>query len=106
MATIEDEAFLGYEVLYGDKLGPADTLVSQNRVRLGGVRKPVFQEKMDRTTKRVTVADDVCISGMTEAVLTVFVERFDDDDNEKADFVIEPTEGFTDRYPFKMASTR
>lgn len=55
----------------------------------------MFQVKRARKTKRVTMADDVCIPGMAEAGVCVFVASFDDDNNEKADFVIETTKGFT-----------
>lgn len=36
VASIEDDALLGYDILNGEKLGPADILLSQKKVRLGG----------------------------------------------------------------------
>lgn len=105
VADIEDDALLGCDVLCGDKLGPADILLSKNEVFLGGKMIPVFQVRKEKRTRRVTVANDTSIPGLSEAVVSVFVESFEDDDGVKADYVIEPADGFAERYPLKMANT-
>lgn len=43
VTSIEDDALLGYDLLNGDKLGPADILLSQKKVMLGGKRIPGSQ---------------------------------------------------------------
>lgn len=105
VANIGDEALLGCDVLNGDILGPADILLSQNEVRLGGVRIPVFQVRKDKETRRVTLADNVCIPGMTEAVVSVHGDSSEGGDIEKADLVITPTEGVTESYPLEVVAT-
>ena len=106
IAEIEDEALLGYDVLKGGTSGPADILLSSNKIVLDGKEIPVFQVGRNRKTRRVTVAADVEIPGKAEAVVSVFVERFTgDDDSQEVDYVIDPTENFMETYPLQMAGT-
>lgn len=105
VAEIEDDALLGYDILRGSGDGPADILLSSNKIVLEGVEIPVTQIGQEKHTRRVTVADDVSIPGQTEAVIDVYLERYEADEGEVADFVVEPTTQFTDRYPLQMAAT-
>ena len=105
VAEIEDDALLGYDILMGSTNGPADILLSSNKIVLDGVDIPVIQIGQERQARRVTVADSVHIPGQTEAVIDVFIERCEADEEEASEFVIEPTEQFRGRYPLQMAAT-
>ncbi|XP_052820489.1 uncharacterized protein LOC128246339 [Mya arenaria] len=105
VAEEEDDALLGYDILRGGKSGPADILLSQNKIRLEGVDVPVFQVERDRKTRRVDVADDISVPRLAESVISVYVERYEEDDTVQADFIVEPVDNFRDNYPLQMAAT-
>ena len=105
VADIEDDALLGYEILGGSDGKPADILLSRNKIVLDGVDIPAFQISSSRQTRRVVVADNVRLPGQAEAVVDVYIERFEEDDKHHCDFIIEPTEHFKDTYPLQMACT-
>jgi hypothetical protein len=98
VAEIEDDALLGYDILRGSNGEPADILLSRNKVVLNGVDIPIFQVGNEKRANRVVVADDVRLPGQTEAVVDVCVECFKDD-RFGADFIIEPTAHFKEKYP-------
>ncbi|KAH3712119.1 hypothetical protein DPMN_071798 [Dreissena polymorpha] len=75
VADIEDEALLGYDILMGSGQGPAEIILSQNKIVLDGKEIPVFQVGRGKCSRRVTVADDVKIPGLTEALVDVYIER-------------------------------
>ena len=106
VAEIEDDALLGYDILKGQNGKPADILLSRNTILLDNAEIPIFQIGKCGKTRRVVVADNMTVPGHTEAVVSVYIERFeaDDDDNE-ADYLVEPTELFKERYPLQMATT-
>ena len=106
VADIEDEALLGYDILSGKQGRPADILLSENKIVLDGQEIPVFQIGRTGRARQVIVAEDMTLPPFAEAVVKVFVERFESDDSDlQADYVIEPTENFKERYPLQMAST-
>ena len=105
VAEIEDDALLGYDILRGSEGRPADILLSSNRIVLDGVSIPVVQIGQEKTTRRVVMADDVEIPGGSEAVISVFVERFEADDDKELDYIVEPTDQFRERYPLQLAAT-
>ncbi|KAH3731123.1 hypothetical protein DPMN_057128 [Dreissena polymorpha] len=46
------------------------------------------------------------VPGHAEAVVSVYIERFEaDDDDTEADYVVEPNQLFKERYPLQMATT-
>lgn len=105
VADIEDEALLGCDVLNGADAGPADILLSKGLIVLGGTNIPCFKVGTKKT-RRVTLAEDTNVPGRSEAVVDVFVERTEEDDSDQpADFIVEPTQKFKDRYKLVMAST-
>jgi hypothetical protein len=106
VADIEDEALLGFDVLHGSEKSPADILLSQNKIVLDGVEIPCFQVGIPKRVRRVVVADDVQIPGLSEALVDVYVERceYDDSDNDPS-FLLEPTASFRERYQLMMALT-
>ena len=105
VAEIEDDALLGYDILRGSEGRPADILLSSNRIILEGMSIPVIQVGQEKTTRRVVMADDVEIPGGSEAVISVFVERFEADDEADLDYIVEPTDQFREKYPLQLAAT-
>ena len=106
VAEIEDDALLGYDVLNGSEKGPADILLSKNKIVLDGVDIPCFQVRANKRSRRVIVAEDTSIPGLTEALVDVYVERIEEDDEKVEDgYLVEPSGAFQDRYHLMMAST-
>ena len=101
VADIEDEALLGYDIL-----NSADLLLSKNKVILKGQEIPCHQRHDIMKTRKVTLAEDVEVPGRTEAIIDVYVQRNEaDDEDSNADFLVEPAEVFKDKYQLVMAST-
>ncbi|KAH3712919.1 hypothetical protein DPMN_072679 [Dreissena polymorpha] len=106
VAEIEDDALLGYDILREKQGRPADILLTENKIVLDGSEIPVFQVGRPGRTRQVVVASDMTVPAQAESVVKVFVERFETDDNDKqADFVVEPTQQFKEKYPLHMVST-
>lgn len=106
VADIEDESLLGYDILMGSGQGPANIILSQNKIVLDGKEIPVFQVGRGKCSRRVTVADDVKIPGLTEALVDVYIEREESDDClMAAEYIVEPSNNFKDKYQLVMAST-
>ena len=99
VADIEDDALLGYDILVDDERGPADLLLSQDRLVLRGIDVPCRRKGKQSRSRKVIVADDICIPGQSETLVDVFIERTEDDDLDKqAEYIVEPSDGFKDRY--------
>ena len=66
----------------------------------------VLRVEKDHKVREVTAADHYAVPGYCEQVIDVFIERFPEDDCERnGDMVVEPCDGFTERYPRVMANT-
>ena len=78
VASIEDEVLLGADVLMQTGI-PADILLSEGVMHLGGIAIPLKQVSSQSAVCKVTSVDDYVIPGMSEAILDVFVERNDDE---------------------------
>ncbi|KAH3861495.1 hypothetical protein DPMN_024425 [Dreissena polymorpha] len=90
----------------GSGQGPADIILSQNKIVLDGKEIPVFQVGRGKRSRRVTVADDVKIPGLTEALVDVYIEREKSDDcSMAAEYILEPSNNFKDKYQLVMIST-
>ncbi|XP_053401636.1 uncharacterized protein LOC123522917 [Mercenaria mercenaria] len=88
VADIEDDALLGFNILRGSEKGPADLLLSKGMIVLDGVEIPCLQV------------------GRAEALVDVYVEREKVDDFDKyAEYLVEPSENFRQRYQLVMASS-
>ena len=106
VADIEDEVLLGYDILGGSDKEAADILLSKNKIVLDSVEIPCFQIGKKGQTRKVVVADDVKVPGLTESLVDVYVERQEDDDADvKADYLLEPNGNFKETYPLVMASS-
>ena len=82
VADIEDDALLGYDVLNGSEKGPADILLSRNKIVLDGEDIPCFQVGVSRT-RRVVMADETSNPGRHEALVDVYDERIAGEDEVK-----------------------
>ncbi|KAH3895221.1 hypothetical protein DPMN_019381 [Dreissena polymorpha] len=106
IADIEDEVLLGYDILKGRDGVPADILLNSNKILLDGLEISLFQVGKSNRARRVTVAKDMTLPGLAEAVVSVFEERFIEDDDEiNSNFLVEPSQQFQDRYALRMAAT-
>ena len=106
VAEIEDDVLLGFDILMGSHLGPADILLGKHQIILGGHKIPCIQIGRGQNTRKVLIAEDFCIPGNSEALVDVYVERLEtDDEDPTADFIVEPNENFKSAYRLMMAST-
>ena len=106
VADIGDEGLLGADIMQEDEKGPGDLMLSRGILRLRGVDIEVLRVGKDCTVRKVTAADHYTVPGYCEQVIYVFIERFSEDDHTmNNDVLVEPCDGFTDRYPLVMAST-
>ncbi len=106
VAAIEDDALLGYDVLVGGENGPADILLSKGKIVLDSIEIPCIQVGSKSRARKVVIADDVSVPGNSEALIDVFIERMEEDDlNQKADYLVEPTNHFKESYHLLMAAT-
>lgn len=104
VAEIEDDVLLGYDILGCGARGAADILLSENKIVLGGVVIPCFQVGGPEAVRKATVADTLTIPGRSEALVDVYVTRYESDDScPSSDFIIEPNDTFKERYQLLMA---
>ena len=106
IAEIEDEGLLGMDVLQQEEGGPADILLSKGLIHLNGVLIPCVQIGVPRKVRKVHAADNYVIPGMCEMVIDVFVDRYETDEQmDKNEVLIEPSETFKGDYPLIMAAS-
>ena len=104
VADIEDEVLLGADILLGDPSGPADLLMSEGRMILKGVSIPVMRVGIVNRVRKVYAADHYVIPEMSEAILDVFVEIFDDVKNvEQQNMLIEGTSTLVEDHSLILA---
>ena len=90
IADIQDNALLGIDIMRNKDGKIADILMSKNKIVIDGVE--ISYQPKARSTRRVRLADDYEISGHTEQILDVFVERFEEDDLiQNYEVIIQPT---------------
>lgn len=104
VAKIEDDALLGIDILQNEADGPADIMLSKGIIRLKGHEIPCIQEGMQSKARKVSCADYYEVPGYCEAVIDVYVERYEDDEESScSEYLIEPTGNHS--YPIQVAST-
>ena len=107
VADIDDDGLLGKDVLQNGSGGPADLLLSKGVLQVKDQEVPIIQVGLERKVRKVTVSDHAIIPAKTEAILDVYVEKYEHDEfSAEADWLIEPSENFSETYPLRMASTR
>ena len=97
VADIEDEVLLGADILQRDHEGPADILLSKNRIVLRGTSIPLKQIGIPVTARRVKAADHCVIPGMSEMVSECCVDRSGDVSEEDVCLLMEPNLVMTER---------
>ena len=106
VADIDDDGLLGIDVLQNGKGGPADLLLSKGVLQVKDEEVPIIQVGLKSKVRRVTAADHTIIPAKAEAVVNVYVDRYEYDEfSAETDWLIEPTEHFLDTYPLRMAAT-
>ena len=106
VADIEDDVLLGYDVLGCGEGGAADILLSEDKIVLDGVEIPCFQVGKSEAARKVVVAEKFTVPGQSEALVDVFVKRSENDDiDESAEYIIEATDNFKERYKLLMATS-
>jgi len=75
VADIEDQVLLGLDVLAGGNGEQADIFLSKNVISLRGREIPLVQE--GKRLRKVTVAEDVTVPALSEALVGIFVESQD-----------------------------
>lgn len=96
--------FWDIHVLMNSEKGPADILLSNNKIVLDGVEIPCIKVGGFQKAITVTVADNIEIPGNSEVVIDVYVERQEDDDaTTHTDYLVEPIENFKENYRLLMA---
>ena len=107
VADIDDDGLLGIDVLQNGSRGPTDLLLSKGVLQVKGQEVPIIQVGLKSKVRKVTVSDHAIIPAKTEAMLDVSVERYEYDELlAETDWLIEPTDNFSETYPLRMASTR
>ena len=102
MADISDDVLLGADVIqYGSK-GPADLILSEERMVLHDVSVPLLLFGIPDKTRKAYAADHYVVPSMSEMVVDVYVDR---DKYEAADKIvlIEPAPQVTDSLRLVMA---
>ena len=67
VADVTDDVLLGCDILLESESGPAETWLSKNVILLNGVRIPCLRGDRAVKLRKVVVAADTCIPGMSEA---------------------------------------
>ena len=101
IADITDDILLGADILLGDKAGPADLLFSQNMIVFRGAQIPIEHEGYPKRIRRIRVADHYKFEPMSETIVDVFVEVFDDEKN--TNYILEPSQLLAEKYSLLMA---
>ncbi|KAK3106370.1 hypothetical protein FSP39_018677 [Pinctada imbricata] len=102
VASIDDEALLGLDILQNEEEGAADILLSEGVIKFMGKVIPCIQVGLPHGQRRVIVSEDFQIPPYSEVIIEADLERKED---ESEDLIIEPTEKFYERCNLLMAST-
>ncbi|KAK3096184.1 hypothetical protein FSP39_024155 [Pinctada imbricata] len=102
VASIDDEALLGLDILQNEEEGAADILLSEGVIKFMGKVIPCIQVGLPHGQRRVIVSEDFQIPPYSEVIIEADLERKED---ESEDLIIEPTEKFYERCNLLLAST-
>ena len=106
VAEVEDEGFLGMDILFQGSDSPADILLSESIIRLHGVTIPCTQIGVPERVRKVRSCENITIPENSEVLIDAFIERKEEDDfRNKSVVLIEPTLIFEEKYKLLMASS-
>ena len=95
VADIDDDGLLGIDVLHNGKGGPAGLLLSKGVLQVKDEEVPIIQVGLKSKVRRVTAADHTIVQAKAEAVINVYVDRYEHDEfSAETNWLIEPTEHF------------
>ena len=104
VADVEDEALLGLDILFNEERH-VDIKLSEGEIILNSTSIPCTKVNHGEVVRRVALADDYILPGLSERIVDVFVEKMESDESsEKNEFLIEPSEKFLEKYPILLAS--
>jgi hypothetical protein len=99
----QDEILLGTDILQRDESGPADILMSENRMVLRGESIPLEQIGVPRPLRKIWAADHFIVKGMSEQLIDVLVDRYENDASSRGILEVSPT--FAESHPVVVAPT-
>ncbi|CAC5418223.1 unnamed protein product [Mytilus coruscus] len=79
VVEIEDEALLRLDILMKGDKGPADIMLTENKIKLNNVVIPCFKVGQSDPIRKVILADKYVIPARSEVIVDVFIDRFDTD---------------------------
>ncbi|KAH3808999.1 hypothetical protein DPMN_137361 [Dreissena polymorpha] len=89
VADVTDDVILGCDVLFNGEKGHTDTWLSKNVILLNGVRIPCMSTGEVGELRKVVVTKDTCVPGKSEALVDVYIERSEADDQDTfRDYVV------------------
>lgn len=103
VAAITDDVLLGADILLKDAAGPADIILSEERMSLLGKSIPLLLFGVPGKVRKAYAADHFVIPGMSEAVIDVYVDRDSRESNDK-NVVIEPIPQLAEKAQVTMAA--
>ena len=95
VAQIDDEVLLGLDILMMGKLGPTEIKLTDTCIIWNGETIPCTLVGDLRRVRNVSLADDVTIPGLSEAIVDVYIEK--DPVSElcsNLEFLIEPSQSY------------
>ena len=105
VAEISDEALLGADILQSDEVGPADLLLTENKMVLGNTSIPVKQVKVPKTERYARIADHYVIPGMSQMFVEVFVDSPAQQDSSNHLVLLETNPSLIEDYSVLLAPT-
>ena len=103
VANISDDALLGADVIQNGSKGPADLLLSEQRMVLNGASIPLMLFGIPDKTRKAYAADHYIVPPMCEMVLDVYVDRGENEQGDK-NIMIEPAPQIGESIRLVMAS--
>lgn len=101
IAEITDDILFGADILLGDRDGPADLLFSQHKIVFKGADIEIEVDGYPKKVRKICLADNYKFEPLSETIVDVFVERFDEDLG--GNFILEPNISFAEKYSLVMA---
>jgi hypothetical protein len=98
VAQIDDEVLLGLDILMMGKKGPTEIKLADKCIIWNGETIPCTLVGDLRRVRNVSLADDVTIPGLSEAIVDVYIEK--DPVSElcsNLEFLIEPSQSYMEK---------
>ena len=103
VVEIQDEVLLGADILWEDSYGPADIMLSEDKIVLRGTDIPIENLGGYSQSRRVTAADHYIVPGRTEMIIDAFVENSCEPNRGNTCLLFEPNENLARYYKIVVA---